>query len=209
VSAVETRELANGFRFDTTATGQLVVFDAVTDIIFSSAIEGLIFAVALTGVFLIISYAILERKPFLGIVNLFPILIAISFLIGTMRYLGMSLNALTATILSISIGLGIAYSVHATHRFIDEFNEGSDAYEAMIITLSGTGGALLGSMLTTSLGTGALALAITPVLGDFGLLMALSVVYSFAFTVIALPPGVLLWERYLNTWSRLNIPSLS
>ncbi|WP_321163758.1 MMPL family transporter [Halorubrum saccharovorum] len=206
-AAADTREFAEQFRYETTATGQVVVFDAVTDIIFDSAIQGLILAMGLTGVFLVIAYAVLEGKPLLGIVNLFPILIAIAFLLGTMRFLGMSLNALTATILSISIGLGIAYSVHATHRFIDEFNAGADAYESMIITLSGTGGALLGSMLTTSLGTGALALAITPVLGDFGLLMALSVVYSFGFTVIALPPAVLLWERYRGAWSGIGTPS--
>jgi predicted RND superfamily exporter protein len=195
-AAADAREFSEEFRYTATATGGIVVFDAVTDLIFNSAIEGLILAVGLTGVFLVVAYGVLERKPMLGIVNVFPILIAIAYLIGTMRYLGMSLNALTATILSISIGLGIAYSVHATHRFIDEFNAGSGAHEAMVITLTGTGGALLGSMLTTSLGTGALALAITPVLGDFGLLMALSVFYSFAMAVIALPPAVLLWARY-------------
>ncbi|KOX96764.1 efflux RND transporter permease subunit [Halorubrum tropicale] len=200
-AATDAREFAEQFRYTTTATGQVVVFDAVTDIIFDSSIQGLIIALALTALFLIISYGVLEGKPLLGVVNVFPILIAIAFLLGTMRYLGISLNALTGTILSISIGLGIAYSVHATHRFVDEYNAGADAYESMIITLSGTGGALLGSMLTTSLGTGALALAITPVLGDFGLLMAISVVYSFIFTIIALPPAVLLWERYQGVWS--------
>ena len=200
-AAADARQFTEDFRLEATATGQLVVFDAVTDIIFNSAIQGLILAMGLTGIFLVISYGVLEGKPLLGIVNLFPILIAIAFLLGTMRALGLSLNALTATILSISIGLGIAYSVHATHRFVDEFGETGDAYESMVITFSGTGGALLGSMLTTSLGTGALALAITPVLGDFGLLMALSVLYSFIFTIVALPPAVLLWERYHGRWS--------
>lgn len=204
-AAVDTRAFAEEFRYETTATGQIVVFDAVTDIIFNSSIQGLIIAIGLTGLFLIIAYAVLEGKPLLGVVNLFPILIAIAFLLGTMRYLGISLNALTGTILSISIGLGIAYSVHATHRFIDEYNAGSGAYESMIITLSGTGGALLGSMLTTSLGTGALALAITPVLGDFGLLMAISVVYSFVFTIVALPPAVLLWEQYQDVWTGIDL----
>ncbi|VTT87115.1 Transport protein [Halorubrum sp. DM2] len=198
-AAADARAFAEDFRYEATATGQLVVFDAITDIIFDSAIQGMILAVGLTAGFLVVAYAVLEGKPYLGIVNVFPILVAIAFLIGTMRALGLSLNALTATILSISIGLGIAYSVHATHRFIDEYNSGRNAYDAMTTTLSGTGGALLGSMLTTSLGTGALALAITPVLGDFGLLMALSVLYSFVFTVVALPPAVLLWERYRST----------
>jgi len=206
-AATDARAFAEEFRYETTATGQIVVFDAVTDIIFNSSIQGLIIAMGLTGLFLIIAYAVLENKPLLGIVNLFPILLAIAFLLGTMRYLGISLNALTGTILSISIGLGIAYSVHATHRFVDEYNAGADAYESIIITFSGTGGALLGSMLTTSLGTGALALAITPVLGDFGLLMAISVVYSFVFTIIALPPAVLLWERYQSVWAEITLPA--
>ena len=204
-AAGDARAFVEDFRYETTATGQIVVFDAVTDIIFNSSIQGLVIAIGLTGLFLIIAYAVLESKPLLGIVNLFPILIAIAFLLGTMRYLGISLNALTGTILSISIGLGIAYSVHATHRFVDEYNAGAGAYESMIITLSGTGGALLGSMLTTSLGTGALALAITPVLGDFGLLMAISVIYSFVFTIVALPPAVLLWERYQGVWTGIDL----
>ncbi len=189
-------EHAANFRFTATATGQLVIFDAITQIIFESAIQGLVLALVLTTVFLVVSYGVLEGKPGLGIVNVFPIAIAVASLIGTMRYLGMPLNALTGTILSIAIGIGIAYSVHITARFIDEYNDDGDTYRSLRTTLSGTGGALTGSMLTTALGTGSLALAVTPVLGDFGFLMAMSVVYSFVAAVIAIPPALFLWDRF-------------
>lgn len=129
-------------------------------------------------------------------------LVAIAFLLGTMRYLDIPLNALTATILASSIGVGVAYSVHTTHRFIDEYDSATDAHEAMVITLTGTGGALFGSMLTTALGTGALALAITPILGNFGVLIGLSVTYSFLMAIVALPPAVLLWER-VHQWDHI------
>ena len=194
-------ELADRLRFDATATGSVVVLAAVMDRIFQSAIQGLVMAVGLTAAFLVLIYGILERKPLLGVVNIFPILVAIAFLLGTMRYLNITLNALTATILSISVGVGIAYSVHTTHRFIDEYDATTGAHEAMMVTLTGTGGALFGSMLTTALGTGALALAITPILGNFGVLIGLSVTYSFLAAVIALPPAVLLWER-MHQWDR-------
>ena len=187
------------FRYAATATGQLIIFDAITSIIFESAIQGLTLAVGLTGIFLVITYGVLERKPMLGVVNVFPILIAVASLIGTMRFLGLPLNALTATILSIAIGVGIAYSVHITARFIDEYNRNDDALRSLQTTLTGTGGALTGSMLTTTLGTGALALAITPVLGDFGFLMAMSVAYSFVASVVALPPALFLWDRVRRT----------
>jgi len=189
-------ELADRLQFEATSTGSVVVRAAVMDRIFQSAIQGLALAVGLTAAFLVLIYGVLERKPLLGVVNVFPILIAIAFLLGTMRYMDITLNALTATILSISVGVGIAYSVHTTHRFIDEYDSTTGAHEAMMVTLTGTGGALFGSMLTTALGTGALALAITPILGNFGVLIALSVTYSFLAAVVALPPAVLLWERF-------------
>ena len=193
--AADSRAFADDFRYTAAATGNIVIFDAVSDVIFESAIQGLIVALVLTGVFLIISYGVLERKPLLGIANVFPIVIAVALLIGTMRLFGLPLNALTATILSISIGIGIAYSVHITARFVDEY-DGTNTPDALVTTLSGTGGALAGSMLTTSLGTGALALAITPILGDFGLLMALSVFYSFVLSIVALPPALFVWARF-------------
>ena len=206
--AEDTRSFAEDFRYAATATGGAIVFDAVSDLIFETAIQGMILAIALTGVFLMIAYGALERQPALGLVNVFPILIAVTLLLGTMRLIGIPLNALTATILSISIGIGIAYSVHITARFLDEFKRDPDTFDALTTTLVGTGGALTGSMLTTSLGTGALALAITPVLGNFGLLMALSVVYSFVAAVIALPPAIFLYAQVAESGYVERVQSL-
>jgi len=192
----DAREFAGEFRYDATPTGEVVVFSAVSDRIFESAIGSLGIAIGLTTVFLVVVYGGLERRPLLGLVNLFPILVTVALLLATMRAIGLPLNALTATILSITIGVGVAYSVHITHRFIDEYNETADTYRSLVTTLSGTGGALTGSMLTTSIGTGALVLAITPVLGNFGLLMAISVFYSYLTAVLVLPPTLLVWGRH-------------
>lgn len=189
------RAFATQFRYTAIATGNIIVFDAISGIIFESAVQGLFLALLLTAGFLVIAYGVLESKPLLGVVNVFPILISVAALVGTMRFLGLSLNALTATLLSIGVGLGIAYSVHITARFVDEYDRSEDTLTAVQTTLTGTGGALTGSMLTTSLGTGSLALAITPVLGNFGLLMGMSVAYSFVISVVALPPALFLWDR--------------
>jgi len=113
-----------------------------------------------------------------------------------MRILGLSLNAVTATILSITVGVGVAYSVHMTHRFIDEYTAGKSTDKSLELTLQGTGGALTGSMLTTSIGTGALVLAISPILGQFGLLMAVSVFYSFVAAIVVFPSTAYVWARY-------------
>lgn len=83
-----------------------------------------------------------------------------------------------------------------THGFIDEYTAGKSTDESLKITLQGTGGALTGSMLTTSIGTGALVLAISPILGQFGLLMAVSVFYSFVAAIVVFPSTAYIWARY-------------
>ncbi|QSG08327.1 hypothetical protein [Halapricum desulfuricans] len=68
------------------------------------------------------------------------IVVAVVMLVGSMPVPGIAFNALTATILAITIGLGVAYSVHVVHRFIDEYDEQGDVHESLLTTLSGTGG---------------------------------------------------------------------
>jgi predicted RND superfamily exporter protein len=140
---------------------------------------------------------VLEGLPSLGIANLVPIVVAVSLVAGSMRVLGIAFNAFTATILALTIGLGIDYSVHVVHRFVDERHE-RPLVEALRVTVRGTGGALLGSMLTTSFGIGVLVLAVLSVLGQFGSLTALSIVYSFFASLLVLPSALVVWDRLVG-----------
>ncbi|PSQ45883.1 RND transporter [Halobacteriales archaeon SW_7_68_16] len=189
--------VADRSRMTATPTGQTVVFQAVSDVIFASAFRSLLIALGATAVFLVFIYGVLEGRASLGLVNLVPIVATVAALAGTMRYFGIPFNALTATVLSIAIGLGVDYSAHLVHRFSEEYESGTDRaglYDALDRTVRGTGGALLGSMLTTSTGTGVLALAITPILGQFGLLIALAVFYSFLTAVLITPSVAVVWH---------------
>jgi predicted RND superfamily exporter protein len=174
------------------------VFQAVSDVIFRSALVSLSLALALTAGFLVFIYGLLEGHPALGLVNLAPILVTVATLAGSMRLFGIPFNALTATILSVTIGLGIDYSVHVVHRFVDEFDRSGDVDAALLATVRGTGGALTGSMFTTVSGIGVLTLAITPILGQFGILTALSILYSYLSSLLVLPPALAVWARAVD-----------
>lgn len=191
----DTRALANDMRFEATATGNVVVLQAVSDVIGESAFNSLVLAILGSAVFLLVAYWILEGRPGLGVANLVPILATIAALAATMRYLDIPFNVLTGTTLSIGIGLGIDYSAHLVHRFSEEYRDSATLFEALTVTVSGTGGALAGSMITTTTGTGVLVLAITPILGQFGLLIALSVLYSFLASIIILPSTLVMWDE--------------
>ncbi|MCH7661053.1 MAG: MMPL family transporter [Euryarchaeota archaeon] len=191
-------ELAGDYRMEATPTGEIVVFQEVSDLILESAIESLVLALVFTAIFLVAIYFLLEGHLALGVANLVPITVSVAILAGSMPILGIPFNVLTGTILPISIGVGVAYSVHITHRFIDEYNHLGDAYGSLLITLRGTGGALTASMLTTIGGAGSLMLALTPILGQFGVLMTISVIYSYLMAIVILPPTLVLWARYFG-----------
>ena len=194
----DAREVAAKNRLDATATGEIIVFQTVTELLFQSAIVSLAVALLLTAVFLVIIYDVLEGRATLGLANLVPIVSAVAFLSATMVVLDIPFNAITATLLAVTIGIGVDYSVHVTHRFIDEYNKNRAAYPALLTTLRGAGGGITGSMITTAGGVGALVLSVTPMLGEFGILMAVSIVYSYLAALIVLPPSLLLWERYFG-----------
>ncbi|MFB9805031.1 RND family transporter [Haladaptatus pallidirubidus] len=202
----DARLVADRYRFDAVATGEIVVFQSIAATIFTSAIRSLATALAATAIFLVVLYRILVGRVAFGVINLFPIVVAVSLLAGTMRLLGIPFNALTATVLAIALGLGVDYSAHVVHRFTDEYDEkanaqtdgesNEDVFAALTRTVRGTGGALTGSMLTTISGTGILVLAITPVLGQFGLVTALSIFYSYLTAIFLTPSAIVLWNRY-------------
>ena len=195
----DARELAEQYRFDATATGNTVVFTAIADLILQSAVTSLTVALGGTAVFLVFIYWLLTGRASLGLANLVPILVTVVFVAASMRALGISFNAFTATILAITIGLGIDYSVHVVHRFADEYEEENRGiYEALGHTVRGTGGALFGSMLTTVFGIGVLTLSVFPAIGQFGVLTGLSVVYSFLASLFILPSTLAVWDRVCN-----------
>ncbi|GAB3318170.1 efflux RND transporter permease subunit [Haloplanus salinarum] len=195
----DTRQVADRVRFEATATGGVIVLKAVSDVIGESAFRSLVIALVAAAAFLILVYAVLEGRPSLGLVNVLPIAVTVAALASTMRYLDIPFNVLTGTSLSIAIGLGIDYSAHLLHRFVEEYDGATDVDDALIETVRGTGGALTGSMLTTVSGLGVLWLAISPILGQFGLLIALSVLYSYLSSILVLPTTLVLWDRYVAT----------
>ncbi|MFD1562769.1 RND family transporter [Haloarchaeobius amylolyticus] len=189
------REVAGDMSMDATATGELVVNQAVIDRVSESAITSLIVAFVLTAVFLMLSYWWLEGRMIYGVINLVPVLVTVAMLAGSMRLFDIPLSPFNAPILSVSIGLGVDYTVHFMHRFVDEYESGADVHEALSVTVRGTGGALTGSMLTTVCGLGVLYLALIPLIMEFGLLLALGVFYAYLTSIFLLPSTIVVWDR--------------
>ncbi|ELZ08368.1 hypothetical protein C479_13553 [Halovivax asiaticus JCM 14624] len=70
--------------------------------------------------------------------------------------------------------------------------------DVLSATVTGTGGALLGSALTTAAGFGVLALALAPPLQRFGIVTGLAIVFAFLACILVLPSLLVVRERMLR-----------
>jgi len=168
---------------DAIVTGNFIVTLTITDSLTISQATSTIISIILATLVVIIVY----KNPILGLITIIPVGISMIWILGTMFYIGYSLNILTITVTSITIGIGIDYAIHATQRFRYTADRTGDFRTSVCETISQTGGALLIAALTTTLGFGILVFAPIPPQQQFGLILAITIIYSFLTSVLLLP----------------------
>ncbi|WP_249361450.1 MMPL family transporter [Haloterrigena sp. H1] len=188
----------DGDRWSVVATGDPIVNHVVEQDLLDTVLESLLITLVAVFVFLTLAYWLTGNSATLGAVTLLPVALAVSWILGTMYLIGMPFNVLTGMITSLTIGLGVAYSIHISARYTLELERQGSVWDAMHTTVTGTGGALLGSAATTVGGFGVLAFAILPVLEQFGIITALTIIYAFVASVLVLPTLLVLWTRYFG-----------
>ena len=188
------------------ATGRSVVNRVIEQALFETLTRS--FVVTLVAVFLVltIGYRLAGRGATLGAVTLVPVILSVAWILGAMAVLDVPFNVLTVMITSLTIGLGVSYCIHVSARYRIELDRQDDAWSALHTTLTGTGGALLGSVATTTAAFGTLGLAILPVLAQFGLITAVTIVYTFLASVLALPTLLVLWTKYARPGTSMGPP---
>ncbi|ELZ24567.1 hypothetical protein C477_00105 [Haloterrigena salina JCM 13891] len=199
----------DGNGLEATATGQTITFDIVQDQLMDTVIESLLITLVAVFAFLMVAYRITKGSATLGAVTLLPVVFSVSWILGTMYLLEIPFNVMTGMITSLTVGLGVAYSIHISERYSLELERTGSVWEAMSRTVTGTGGALLGSAATTVGGFGVLAFAILPPLQQFGIITGLTITYAFLASVIVLPSLLVLWTRYLGPDVSFGSPSSS
>jgi len=181
-----------------TATGSAVLNKIVQDELLETVIQSLIITLVATFVFLMIAYRLTEGSATLGAVTLLPVAFSVTWILGTMFLLEIPFNVLTGMITSLTVGLGVAYSIHLSERYNQELDRTGEIWTAMERAVTGTGGALLGSAATTVGGFGVLIFAILPPLQQFGQITGLTIVYAFLASVLVLPSLLAVWTRFVG-----------
>jgi predicted RND superfamily exporter protein len=189
-------EAAEGDGITATATGSAILNKIVQDQLLDTVIQSLLITLVAVFAFLMLTYRITDGSATLGAVTLLPVVLSVAWILGTMYLMDIPFNVLTGMITSLTVGLGVAYSIHLSERYMQELDRTDSVWTAMRTAVTGTGGALLGSAATTVGGFGVLAFAILPPLQQFGIITGLTIIYAFLASVLVLPSLLVVWTKY-------------
>ena len=135
---------------------------------------------------------------------LVPLLLGIAWTLGLIEVLYGHLNSLTVFVFSMLIGMGIDFGIHIYRRSQEEWRNGQSWDEALFISITRTGRALLTATVTTVVSLLTLLAASFDGFREFGVACGAGVAVCLLTTVLVMPPLVGLSER---VWPQRRRPS--
>ncbi len=177
-------------------TGVDFITSGIQEKITESQINSLLIAIIIIYILFVI-----QMKSFLvGIVSMIPLLLTLLFNFGFISGLGFSLNAATAIIAALMMGLGIDYAIHYLSRFKIELKRLGDKKAAILRTSSTTGRGIFSGALTTFLGFFPLSFARASMMGQFGLISSFNVFITtiLLFTLLPILLMMIPKEKFLK-----------
>jgi predicted RND superfamily exporter protein len=163
---------------------------AVTDLILNSQLISIFISVFV--VFLIVA---ISNKSFIaGLIGAVPLTLAILSNFAVMGFLGIKLSLGTALIASLSVGIGIDYTIHFIEFFKREYQNRLSAQnrenDFLRRTFISCGKAIVINALSVGAGFGVLAFSQFKIIAELGLLIALSMLIT-AFVSLTVMPALL------------------
>jgi predicted RND superfamily exporter protein len=160
--------------------GSASIESAITALIVNSQIISIGISILVVLIILALSY----RSIAAGIIGAIPLVLAIICNFAVMGFVGIKLNIGTALIASISVGIGIDYTIHFIDTFRREYAEGG---EYLRRTFAGSGKAILINAISVGAGFGVLGFSRFRMLSEFGALIMLSMCISAAVSLTVIP----------------------
>jgi hypothetical protein len=149
--------------------------------------HGQIYSLIFAFVAILILLAIIFRSFFAGLLGTLPLLFTVISTFGLMAWLGIELNIVTALLSSISIGLGVDYSIHLFWRLKSEIKGGSSYPAAIQTALKTSGRGITINAFSVILGFSVLFLSSFPYIQSFAFLIIVSLLLCLAGALVLTP----------------------
>jgi len=161
--------------------GGATIEDAVTDLVVNSSVISI--AISIIIVFIIVAAS--NKSLVAGIIGAVTLALAILCNFAIMGFTGIKLNIATALMGSLTVGIGIDYTIHFIEFFKREYN--ADKNDFLRRTLIGCGKAILVNALSVGAGFGVLAFSQFRVIAELGMLIALCMLITALISLTVIP----------------------
>lgn len=160
-----------------------------------SLINSQIGSVLIAVLFVILIVGLILRSLISGLYAAIPIVAAIIILFGFMGFTGIPLNIATVLVASITVGIGIDYSIHVISHFNSGIRKGETITEALTETIEISGKAIIINVFSVSAGFLVLLFSEMVPLEYFGLLISLSMIGAGLGALTLLPAILILSNK--------------
>ena len=182
-NVVDRDDIKNNIDAQIILTGYLVKLEYVLDSLSTSQISSTIISLCVSFLVLLL----LTRRIAPSFIVIVPVTLAAVWVVGSMAVLGIHWNVLTVMVTALTIGLGIDYTIHMWRKYESLIEKDVAPWEALRRTNSTTGAALCLSAMTTAIGFLVLWFSPMPVVRDFGIVTAMTVIFSLTMALGLLP----------------------
>ncbi len=153
----------------------------------SSIMHSQFVSLSLALIFVFIAITIAYRSLRVGLAGLVPILLSLILNFGTMGFLHIPLDIVTAMIASVAVGIGIDYSIHVVSAYVRQYGVTGDTEEAAHRTLGLTGRAIFFNVSSVTVGFAVLVFSMFTPLNSLGILIGVIMITSSFFALTLLP----------------------
>ena len=133
--------------------------------------------------------------------SVLPLVIPLGLNFGIMGAADITLNAATAMIASVAIGIGVDYSIHFLSRFRHEKKKGVDLERALDISIKTSGRGILYNAMAVSSGFLVFVPSRFVPLAHTGFLVALVMITSAVATLTVLPAALKILRFKKRSWT--------
>ncbi|MCK5687794.1 MMPL family transporter, partial [Myxococcota bacterium] len=167
-------------------------FGAILSEVVDAVITGQIWSLIFSFTVVVLMVGAIFLSPVAGLLAGLPLGLAIILLFGLMGLFKIELNATTAMLSSIMIGVGIDYTIHFLWRYKKEVHAGRDALEAVRSTMKTTGRGIVFNALSVIVGFTVLMFSAFLPVKYFGFLIVVSIGVCLVGALVLLPAILIL-----------------
>ena len=152
-----------------------------------SIVKGQYYSLLFAFIAIFLLLAIIFKSISAGLLGSLPLVFAVLCTFGFMGWSGIKLDIVTALLSSVSIGLGVDFTIHMFWRMKSEISSGRDYKEAAVTALKTAGRGITINALSVMLGFSILFFSSFPIIKSFALLIILSLLFCLVSSLLLVP----------------------